>query len=164
MGKTIFTKEEVCSDTEYQGEIYNIQVTQDYFNNEFDSLTDYELLEFIAQNIQAPFPPQLSQDEFEKLVKIGIENDKREWLWRLAFNYEGRNINFDTIVDYFIKVRDGYYIAELISAVGECLDIDNLIDRIGDKELIEDLKNRKGVISSYVSEEQFNKLISKLNN
>lgn len=62
----------------------------EYFTKTFESLTDYELLEFIAQNIQAPFPPNLTQEKFDKLVKIGIENDEREWLWRLAFNYERR--------------------------------------------------------------------------
>lgn len=134
----------------------------EYFNNVFDSLTDYELLEFIAQNIQAPFPPQINQDDFEKLVKVGIENDEREWLWRLAFNYEGMNINFDSIVDFFIKEKDGFYLTELINAIGECLNIDDIINKINDKELIIDLKERKDVISSYVSEEQLNKLISKL--
>lgn len=77
----------------------------DYFNNNFENLTDYELLEFIAQNIQAPFPPNLSQEEFDKLVKVGIEKDEREWLWRLAFNYEKSKISFDDIVDYFIKKK-----------------------------------------------------------
>lgn len=134
----------------------------DYFNTCFDNLSDYELLEFISQYIQVPFPPQLSQEKFEKLVKVGIENDEREWLWRLAFNYERRNINFDLIVDYFINVKDGYYLAELISAVGECLDIDSIIDKITDKELIKDLKERKYAICNYVSVEQFNKLVSKL--
>ncbi|MBR3661110.1 MAG: hypothetical protein IKN63_04300 [Bacilli bacterium] len=134
----------------------------DYFNQLFESLTDYELLEFIAQNIQAPFPPNLNQEEFNRLVKVGIEKDEREWLFRLAFNYERNNINFDSIVDYFIKKKDGYYLAELISAVGECLDIDIIFDKIVDKDLIEDLKKRKDVISSYVSEEQFNKLLEKI--
>lgn len=133
-----------------------------YFNEVFESLTDYELLEFIAQNIVAPFPPNLTQEEFDRLVNAGIEKDEREWLWRLAFNYETRSINFDSIVEYFIKKKDGYYLAELISAVGECLNIDEIIDKIDDKELIEDLKNRKSVISHYVSEEQFNRLICKL--
>ena len=134
----------------------------EYFNTCFDNLSDYELLEFIAQNIQAPFPPQLNQEEFDNLVKVGVENDEREWLWRLAFNYEGRNIKFDSIVTYFIKIKDGYYIAELISAVGDDLDIDSLIDKINDKDLIEDLKGRKDVIEHYITEEQFSKLINKL--
>lgn len=96
------------------------------------------------------------------MVNAGIEKDEREWLWRLAFNYETRSINFDSIVEYFIKKKDGYYLAELISAVGECLNINEIIDKIDDKELIEDLKDRKNVISHYVSEEQFNRLICKL--
>lgn len=71
-------------------------------------------------------------------------------------------MNFNSIVDYFIKKKDGYYLAELISAFGECLNIDEIIDKINDKELIEELKNRKSIICHYVSEEQFNRLIFKL--
>lgn len=133
-----------------------------YFIKTFESLTDYELLEFIAQNIKAPFPPNLTQDEFDKLVKVGIERDEREWLWRLAFNYERKKINFDEIADYFIMKKDGYYLIELISAVGECLNIDSIVDKIEDKELIENLKKRKEIISYYMSEEQFNKLVGKI--
>ena len=133
-----------------------------YFNTCFDNLKDIELLEFIAQNIQAPFPPDLNQAEFEALVKVGIENDEREWLWRLALNYEYRNINFDSIIDYFIRIKDGYYITELIGAIGEKLDIDDIIDKITDKDLIKDIIDRKKYIEYFVKEEQFNKLISKL--
>ena len=138
-------------------------INNDYFNDSFDNLTDYEFLEFIAQNIQAPNPPNLSQKKFDKLVKVGIEKDEREWLWRLAFNYERKNINFDEIANYFIEKKDVYYLSELISAVGYRLNIDDMIEKINDKEIIEGLKERKSVMGSYISEEQFNKLISKLN-
>ena len=134
----------------------------DYFNECYNSLSDYELLEFIVQNIQAPFPPQLNQNEFEKLVKVGIEKDKREWLWRLAFNYENRNINFDSIVNYYIKMKDGYYLAELISAVGESLDIDAMFDKIEDRDLINYLIQNKEVISVFVDEKQIEKLKEKI--
>lgn len=134
-----------------------------YFTKTFESLNDCELLEFIAQNIQAPFPPKLTQEKFDKLVKTGIEKDEREWLWRLAFNYEKNKMNFDSIVDYFISKKDGYYLAELISAIGKSLNIDSIIDKVNDKELIEDLLERKNVISSYISDEHFNKLIEKNN-
>ena len=43
-----------------------------YFNEVFESLTDYELLEFIAQYIHAPNPPSFTQEEFNKLVKAVI--------------------------------------------------------------------------------------------
>ena len=36
LGKTLFTKEEICSEVEYEGQIYNIQIRQDYYNQEFD--------------------------------------------------------------------------------------------------------------------------------
>ena len=133
----------------------------DYFNKLMDSLSDYEFLEFICQNICAPFPPNLDQEEFDKLVKVAIEKDEREYLWRLAFNYEKRNMNFDKIVDYFIEVKDAYYLCELISAVGECLDIDKMIDKITDKELIDGINERKDIIKNYVSSEQFERLNNK---
>lgn len=34
-GKTFFTKEEIFSGIEYQGEIYNVHVSKDYYNSEF---------------------------------------------------------------------------------------------------------------------------------
>ena len=36
LGKVIFSKEEIFSGIEYEGQIYQIQVNQDYFNKEFD--------------------------------------------------------------------------------------------------------------------------------
>ena len=133
-----------------------------YFNDSFESLSQYELLEFIAQYIRAPFPPQLKQEEFDELVKAGKEKDEREWLWRLAFNYESSDLDINEIANYFIEIKDGYYLAELISAVGEKLNIDAMIEKISDKALIKDLEERKDVIKHYVNEEQLNKLLSKV--
>ena len=141
---------------------YNAVIKSKIFDETMDNLDEYEMLEFIGQFIQSPNPPKLTQKEFDELVKVGIEKDERELLWRLAFNYEHSKLSFDKIVKYYIKKKDGYYLGELISAIGDKLDIDKIIDDIDDKKLIEDLKGRKGVISCNVSEEQFNKLISKL--
>ena len=134
----------------------------DYFNSCYEKLSSYELLEFIAQYIKAPFPPKLSQEEFDNLVKVGIEHNEREWLWRLAFNYVDKEIDIDSITNYFIQVKDGYYLVETISAMGEYLDIDNILGKIDDSELIKYLEKDYSIISSYVSREQFDKLISKL--
>ena len=134
----------------------------DYFCKNFDSLTDYELLEFIGQNIKAPFPPHFDQDTIDKLIKVGIEKDERELLWRLAFNYEGKGLKFDKIVDYFINKKDDYYLSELISAVGNDLDIDYIVDKVNDKEMILGLKESEPVIRGYFTDEQYDKLMSKL--
>ena len=32
----LYTIEEKCSELEYEGQIYNIQITPEYFNSEFD--------------------------------------------------------------------------------------------------------------------------------
>ena len=133
----------------------------EYFNKCYDSQSPYELLEFIAQNLHAPFPPQITQKKKKKIVQAGIEKDEREWLWRLAFNYDDKGINFDTIVDYYIKVKDAYYISELISAVGRSLDIDKLIDKVTDKKLADELIEYKPVIDFYCTDEQMDKLIKK---
>lgn len=142
--------------------IMNNITSNEYFNNCYDSLSEQELLNFITEYINVPIPPLLTQEEFDKLVKLGIENNLKEQLYRLAFNYAKKKINLDSIFDYFILKNDGYYISELISAIGEYLDIDNIIDKINDKELIEDLSKRKIVMADNISDKQWDKLISKL--
>ena len=134
-----------------------------YFNECFDSLTDFELLKLISNYINVPFPPKITEEKFQDLVKVGIENDKREYLWRLAFNYEDSGFNFNSIIDYYIKVKDGYYLVELISAIGEYLDIDSIIDKINDKELMEYMIKYKGLIDHQATEEQINKFKEKYN-
>ncbi len=131
-----------------------------YFNKCFDSLTKEELLDFITQYIKAPFPPQLSQEEFDSLVKVGTNIDDRESLWRLAFNYEHYDIDLNKIADYFVQVKDAYYITELISAVRDRVDIDSMIDKIKDKKLIDELKERKDIIKDIITEDQFNRLFN----
>ena len=141
-------------------EVFKCINDDEYFNECFDSLDDSELLAFITQYISAPFPPKLSQEEFDRLVKVGIEKDDRESLWRLAFNYDRHDVNLDAIPNYFIEKKDGYYLAELISAIGESLDIDKIIDKITNQELIESLKEEKDIIKGHMSSEQYNRLTS----
>ena len=132
----------------------------DYFNNYFDSLSKYELLEFIAQYICAPFPPQISEEEFIEIVNEGIKHDEREWIWRMALNYETRGFDFSLISDYFIKVKDGYYLVELISGIKDALDIDSILDKLNDKDLIEDIKIRKSILDNCLSKKQLDKLMN----
>lgn len=133
----------------------------EYFNESFDNLSKYELLEFIAQYICAPFPPQISEDEFIGLINEGIKHDEREWIWRMALNYERSGFDFTLISDYFIKVKDGYYLVELISAVRDVLDIDSILDKLTDDELIKDIKERKNILDNCLTKKQMDKLMKK---
>ena len=133
----------------------------EYFNECFDKMSKYEFLEFIAQYICAPFPPQISEEEFVEIVNEGIKHDEREWIWRMALNYERRGFDFSLISDYFIKVKDGYYLVELICAVKDSLDIDSILDKLEDKELIADVKDRKNILDNCLTKKQMDKLMKK---
>ena len=133
--------------------IFGFIVENDFFNKSMDSLTDYEMLEFISQYICAPFPPQLEQNKFDDLIRVGIEKDEREWIWRMAVNYQYSGLKFDLIIDYFIKVKDSYYLSELMFALFDTLDIDSLIDKIKDDDLKKDmLEQKKFFETDYIKE------------
>lgn len=124
--------------------LFTLLADNDLINYYCDLLNDYELLEFIAQYISVPMPPQISQEKFDKIVKVGIENDEREWLWRLAFNYNEKNKDFSLIEDYFIEKRDDYYLVELISAVRDDLNMKKLKKKViatKDKKFINNVKS-----------------------
>lgn len=123
--------------------IYILLADNKLINHYWDLMNDYELLEFIAQYISVPIPPQIDQEKFNDLVKVGIKNNEREWLWRLAFNYNRKNKDFSLIEDYFIEKKDSYYLTELISAVREDLDMKNLKEKVlatKDKKFITSVK------------------------
>lgn len=124
--------------------LFTLLADNDLINYYCDLLNDYELLEFIAQYISVPMPPQIDQEKFNDLVKVGIKNDEREWLWRLAFNYNEKNKDFSLIEDYFIEKRDDYYLTELISAVREDLNMKKLKKKViatKDKKFINKVKS-----------------------
>ena len=107
-------------------------------------MNDEELLKFITQYIYVPMPPKINQKLFNRLARVGIKNDNRESLFRLAFNYNGHSIDFSIIEDYFIWVRDSYYLTELICAVEEDLNMDKLIGKViytNDNVFINDVLN-----------------------
>lgn len=124
--------------------LFTLLADNDLINYYCDLLNDYELLEFIAQYISVPIPPQIDQEKFDKIVKVGIENDEREWLWRLAFNYNEKNKDFSLIEDYFIEKRDDYYLTELISTVRDDLNMKKLKKKViatKDKKFINNVKS-----------------------
>ena len=91
-------------------QLYELLVNNPVYVNHCRKMSDLELLEFITQYISAPVTPNIDQETFDDLVSAGIEKDKREALWRLAFNYNGKKKDFTRIENYFIDKRDDYYL------------------------------------------------------
>jgi len=146
-------------------EIFNLMTNHHLVNKYAESMNDIELLDFIAQYIKAPLPPEIDQDAFNDLVKAGIENDKKEALWRLAFNYNYKNMDLSLIEDYYIEKRDSYYLTELVSAVYEDLDLSKLVDKViqtKDKDFIEKLIVSGDYLKDMFSNEDKQKLKNSL--
>lgn len=119
--------------------VFTILTQNELINRYARQMDAKELLNFITEYIAVPLPPKLNQKEFDDLVHVGIKEDKREALWRLAVNYSQKEKSFTLIEDYFIKVKDSYYLAELISAVKEDLNLDELAKKVletNDKDFI----------------------------
>lgn len=83
--------------------LYNCLVENEVYTKYCRKMNDFELLEFITQFISVPITPNISQETFDDLVLVGIKEDKRESLWRLAMNYNQKRKDFSKIEDYFIK-------------------------------------------------------------
>lgn len=136
--------------------LYELLVNNSVYVNHCSKMSDLELLEFITQYISAPVTPNIDQETFDDLVSAGIEKDKRESLWRLAFNYNGKKKDFTRIENYFIDKRDDYYLIELISAVQEDLNMDELIEKVintKDNNFITGCGNRAKNIGIFTDEE-----------
>lgn len=104
--------------------------TNKTYINYCQKMSSKELLEFITQYISVPMPPRIDQDLFDEMVEVGIKEDKREALWRLVFNYIGRNKDFTRVEDYFIEKRDAYYLTELMSIEEGTVNIERITKKI----------------------------------
>lgn len=110
-------------------ELFDLLTKHPLVNKYAEQMDSKALLDFIASYIHVPLPPVINQEIFNELVNVGIESDKREAIWRLAFNYSGKNMDFSLIEDYFIEKRDNYYLMELISAADEDIDLEKVIKK-----------------------------------
>lgn len=136
--------------------LYDLLVNNSVYIKYCKNMNDLELLEFITQYISVPVTPNIDQATFNDLVTAGIKEDKREALWRLAFNYKEKKKDFTCIEDYFIEKRDDYYLTELISVVKEDLNIEQLVEKVintKDKNFIINCGNRAKNIGILLNEE-----------
>ena len=151
--------------TNDSGKLYDAVVelldNNELINKYFDGMSNKEMLELITEYISVPITLSLTQSEFDDLVMVGIEDDNREALWRLAFNYNNKNKDFTKIVDYFILKRDAYYLEELVSAVEEDLNMEHLLKKVketNDKDFINEIIRRGKDLDYLFSEKELKKI------
>ncbi len=93
-------KEKIRDSGPRYDKLYDLLVNNSVYIYYCKKMSDLELLEFITQYISAPVTPNIDQETFDDLVSDGIKKDKREALWRLAFNYNGKEKYFSRIENY----------------------------------------------------------------
>ena len=146
--------------TERWTKVSNAIKESNYYQKTLDALTDLELLELISEDIRAQYPIEISEEKYNALVGAGIEQDKREWLWRLAFNYSDKPYDANKIADYFLNKSDCFYLTELIYIVGNKLNIGAILNKVKEKdpEFIKKFIEAKPVIEKYITNEQLSSL------
>lgn len=147
-------KEKVRDGGKLYTKIVNLLTNNSVINKSASKMNDKELLTFITRYISVPLPPPIKQEDFNDLVKVGIKEDNREALWRLAVNYD-KKMDFTLIEDYFIDKRDSYYLIELISAT-DSINLDNIVSKVvatSDREFMIDLANRSLELSIFTKED-----------
>ena len=134
--------------------IKDLLTNNSVINKSASKMNDKELLTFITRYISVPLPPPIKQEDFNDLVKVGIKEDNREALWRLAVNYD-KKMDFTLIEDYFIDKRDSYYLIELISTT-DSINLDNIVSKVvatNDREFMIDLENRSLELSIFTKDD-----------
>lgn len=147
-------KEKVRDGGKLYTKIVNLLTNNSVINKSASKMNDKELLTFITRYISVPLPPPIKQEDFNDLAKVGIKEDNREALWRLAVNYD-KKMDFTLIEDYFIDKRDSYYLIELISAT-DSVNLDNIVSKVvatNDRKFIIDLANRSLELSIFTKED-----------
>lgn len=147
-------KEKVRDGGKLYTKIVNLLTNNSVINKSASKMNDKELLTFITRYISVPLPPPIKQEDFNSLVRIGIKEDNREVLWRLAVNYD-KKMDFTLIEDYFIDKRDSYYLIELISAT-DSVNLDNIVSKVvatNDRKFMIDLANRSLELSIFTKED-----------
>ena len=122
--------------------IYDYIKNNSFINNIIDNLSDIELLQIITRNFSAVKLFDISKEKFDDLVKLAISKDMKEALFRLANNFTNYdNYDLNPIINYYIKIKDSWYISELISSTYylDKLDLKKIFNSIDDKDLILEL-------------------------
>lgn len=141
--------------------IQDVLEETELFKTELKNITPKLMLDVLTQYIYVGNIPDITQNFFDEMVNECINSNSREKAWRLALNFI-KNKNIQKIEDYFIEVRDEYYIGELLSTLYD--DDLTLVDRVinkmvntNDKKFIKKYL-QLNYIDNFMKDEHYKKL------
>lgn len=102
------------SDIERNSKIEELILKSEYNIETAKTMSPMDVANMIGDLFYLEYLPAMDQEYFDEMVNACVENNEREYAWRLALNYD-RRFDMDKIETYFIDIKDSYYLAELIS-------------------------------------------------
>lgn len=97
---------------------------------ELKKMKNIDLLKLITQYSFAEYPLEITQHTFDELICTAINIDHREMLFRLAWNYKGKEKDFSKIENYFLKMKDTGYILALVDHVYNKQEKESIANKI----------------------------------
>lgn len=141
--------------------IQDVLEETELFKTELKNITPKLMLDMLTQYIYVGNIPDITQNFFDEMVNKCINSNSREKAWRLALNFI-KNKNIQKIEDYFIEVRDEYYIGELLSTLydDDLILVDRVINKMvntNDKKFIKKYL-QLNYIDNFMKDEHYKKL------
>ena len=132
----------------------------EYYDKLTDKMTDYDFLNIITYNISSNRPYSIDQKKLDELIDVAKSHkDTNENIWRLAMNYDRMGYDFSKIEEYFVSIKDIYYLQEYISGVYQ-KNLDYIVDLLikqNDKDFIKKVLDNELIIRD-LNNEHKNKL------
>ena len=132
----------------------------EYYDKLTDKMNDYDFLNIITYNISSNRPYSIDQEKLDELIDVAKSHkDTNENIWRLAMNYDRMGYDFSKIEEYFVSIKDIYYLQEYISGVYQ-KNIDYIVDLLikqNDKDFIKKVLDNELIIRD-LNNEHKNKL------
>lgn len=76
-----------------------------------------KIIKNLEKNLVLTYHIDMNQQKLDELIDYCIKNDLREKAWRIALTFS--NYDYSKLADYYLKVKDDWYLSELLYVVGE---------------------------------------------
>lgn len=134
----------IISSDKSREELEEYLLNNNYYKETAKSMTPLDVANMIGESFSSKKLPEIDQEFFNNMADSLIKEKDREYLWRLALNYNNE-FDMDKLETYFIDTRDTYYLTELISVLDEpnYYRIANKLLDTKDKEFISDIIDKE---------------------
>lgn len=78
-----------------------------------------EIMSNLDSNLILTYKIDINQEKINQLIEYCIKYNLKEKAWRIALTFDQYGYDFSNLANYYIRVRDNWYLIELLYVVGE---------------------------------------------